>query len=171
MAPKLKPTSIPEFAAAQLSLLATELAAEEASTTAALAQFSHAPARLQRSGLALTNLIPGSRRTGLGGRTVVEFVADPATSSGESEPVLPEHGIRVGDIVRVTPLGAGGAKKKAGKKDGGDEQGEEVGVRGVVTRVRRGDVAVALDGEDAEEAIGSGRVWLVKLADEVTFKR
>ncbi|KAK4995039.1 hypothetical protein LTR28_000662, partial [Elasticomyces elasticus] len=68
--------TIPTFTTAQLSLLATEQAAELAET--ALATTRHSPAALSRAGLALINLRPQARRTGMGGRSVVELGADGA---------------------------------------------------------------------------------------------
>ena len=163
MAPK-PAIDIPAFAATQLSLLAAEQATEIAENSGLIA--SHSPAALQRAGLALTNLTIGAQRTGLGGKTVVELVPDAAVSSGTGE--LPEHGLRTGDIVLLSEQASGSAKKKEIKEL------EKKGVRGVITRVRKGDVGVALDeasGEREEGIAGMGRVWLVKLADDVTYKR
>jgi DNA polymerase alpha-associated DNA helicase A len=67
---------------------------------------------------------------------------------------------------------SGGAKKREVREM------EAKGVRGVVTRVGRGVVGVAV--EDVREEGGDGvlgggggekRVWIVKVADEVTFRR
>lgn len=158
--------SIAEFAATQLALLAAEQAAELASA-AELIQ-GHTPSALQRAGAALTNLTVQGRRTGSGGRTVVELGADPAVSSSTGE--LPEHGLRVGDVVLVAEQPAGSAKKREVREL------ERAGSRGVVTRVRRYDLSVALDLDDSaagqkEEKGLNGRVWVVKLADDVTFRR
>ncbi|KAJ4296042.1 hypothetical protein N0V88_004744 [Collariella sp. IMI 366227] len=72
--------SIPHFAQTQLTLLASELASEIAESSALVSL--HAPAALQRAGVALTNLVVNNQRTGLGGKTVLELGPDPATSSG-----------------------------------------------------------------------------------------
>ncbi|PHH74524.1 hypothetical protein CDD83_4557 [Cordyceps sp. RAO-2017] len=125
---------------------------------------SRAPATLQRAGLALTNLVVDSRRTGFGGRTVLELGPDAATGGGGGQ--LPEHGVRAGDIVLVAEQPAGGAKRREVREL------ERRGARAVVVRVHRGAVAVALDeGRDEDGAAFAGRVWLVKLADEVTYRR
>lgn len=160
MAPP-KPVDISVFAGTQLALLAAEQQSEIAEASALISL--HAPAALQRAGAALTNLVVSSRRTGLGGKTVLELAPDPAVSSSEE---LPEHGVRAGDIVLVSEQPAGGARRREVKEI------ERGAARGVVTRVRRGDVGVALD-EEREDAGGNlaGRVWIVKVADEVTFKR
>ena len=89
---------------------------------------------------------------------------------GEGGRRLPEHGIRTGDIVRVGEQAKGGARKK----EVAEMKGK--GVEGVVTRVgeRAVWVAVGKDGDsnDADgEVLGEGRLWLVKLANDVTFKR
>lgn len=157
MAPK-EALDIPSFAATQLTLLDQELQSEIDETSALISNRS--PAGLQRAGLALTGLTLSSQRTGLGGKTVLELGPDAATSSGE----LPEHGIRTGDIVLVAEQPAGSAKKREVKEL------EKKGARGVVTRVQRSFVGVALD-EGKEDVAFSGRVWMVKLADEVTYRR
>ncbi|TDZ13079.1 DNA polymerase alpha-associated DNA helicase A [Colletotrichum spinosum] len=156
MAPDpLSPTS---FASTQLTLLAGELAAEVAESSALVSL--HSPSSLQRAGLALANLVVGARRTGLGGRTVVELAPDPAVSTQ-----LPEHGLRPGDIVLVAEQPAGNAKKKDVREL------ESKGARGVVTRVRSEAVAVAVEEGKGEEREFTGRVWMVKVADDVTYRR
>lgn len=98
----------------------------------------------------------------------------PGGRGGGGGGLLPEHGIRTGDIVRVGQQPRGGARKK--------EVGElkARAVEGVVTRVGERGVWVAVGGgkddanADAEGEFlgeGGGRLWLVKLANDVTFKR
>jgi DNA polymerase alpha-associated DNA helicase A len=175
---------VPQFAQTQLALLASELAAEIAESAALVAL--HSPQALQRAGVALTNLCITAQRTGLGGKTVLELGRDPATTSassssssggGDGGADLPEHGIRVGDIVLVAeqpPSGGGGARKREMRER------EAGGVKGVVTRVGRAGLGVAVDGEEGGKEKGEGegvlgggekRVWIVKVADDVTFKR
>ncbi|MCQ6458535.1 hypothetical protein, partial [Vibrio parahaemolyticus] len=85
---------------------------------------------------------------------VVELSPDTATSSTGD---LPEHGIRTGDIVLVAEQPAGSAKKREVKDL------EKKGARGVVTKINKGAINVALDDGKEETAFG-GRVWAVKLA-------
>ena len=95
---------------------------------------------------------------------MLELGPDSATSNGEGE--LPEHGVRTGDIVVVSEQPSGSAKKREVKEL------EAKGSKGVVTRTGKGAVWVALDGEDGEEGVvGMKRVWVVKLANDVTYKR
>ncbi|KAF1849360.1 DNA helicase-like protein [Cucurbitaria berberidis CBS 394.84] len=157
-----KPTDIPSFAASQLTLLDAELQAELSETNALLS--SHTPTALARAGLAILNLNVSSMRTGLGGKTVVELGLDPAVVAKGEKPDIPEHGIRVGDIVGVQDQPSGSAKKT--------EKKELVnkGVEGVVLRVKRENVEVVLDKEDADVPSG-GKLWIVKLANDVTYKR
>lgn len=140
---------VPAFASTQLSLLSDELAAETASTSALLSTTS--PSVLSRAGLAITNLVVASQRTGLGGKTVLELEQDHAIgNAGE----IGEHGIRVGDIVRVgeQPKGSEKKKEKAGM--------EAKGVEGVVVRVGQKAVQVAL-GKEEEDLDGlGGRLWV-----------
>lgn len=144
-----KAVDIPSFASTQLTLLSAELAAETASTTTLLASTS--PTILARAGLAILNLVVSSQRTGLGGKTVLELEQDHAIgSTGE----IGEHGIRVGDIVRVGEQPKGNERKK-------DKAGMEGrGVEGVVVRVGPKGVQVALGKEEDDlEGLG-GRVWV-----------
>jgi DNA polymerase alpha-associated DNA helicase A len=178
----LKPVNVPLFATTQLALLATELQSELASTSALITTAS--PAALQRAGLALTNLVVAGQRTGAGGTTVLELALDAANANARAGggagagkgaeaaaagagAELPEHGVRVGDVVSVGRLPAGGARKREVREL------EAAAVRGVVVKVGRAGVSVALDGEGAgEEDEGlAGRLWLVKLANDVTYKR
>ncbi|OAA32675.1 DNA-binding protein SMUBP-2 [Moelleriella libera RCEF 2490] len=153
------PVDVPSFASTQLALLARELRSEVDETTQLIS--SHSPIGLQRAGLAITNLLISSQRTGLGGKTLLELTPDRATcSTGE----LPEHGIRTGDIVLLAEQPAGSARKREVKDL------ERKGCRGVMTRVHRGSAQVALD-DGREEVAFAGKVWLVKLADEVTMNQ
>ncbi|KAM0819579.1 hypothetical protein AB5N19_05395 [Seiridium cardinale] len=158
MAPK-EAVDIDAFAQTQLALLDAELQSELQETSGLISSTS--PTSLQRAGLAITNLVISAQRTGLGGKTVLELGPDSATSSSGE---LPEHGIRTGDIVLVSEQPAGSAKKKEIKDL------EKKGVRGVVTKVKKESVAVAAD-EEKEDVQINGRVWLVKLADDVTYRR
>ncbi|CZT01461.1 probable DNA-binding protein SMUBP-2 [Rhynchosporium graminicola] len=168
MSPK-DAVDIPSFCTTQLSLLDAELQSELSETSFLITNSS--PTSLSKAGLAITNLVLSSQRTGLGGKTVVELTPDSATSSkkgdGGGELELPEHGIRVGDIVVVSEQQAGSAKKKEIKEL------EEKGSRGVVTKVQRSAVWVALDLDDGQaEGVPAGkRIWIVKLANDVTYKR
>ncbi|KEY67609.1 hypothetical protein S7711_07806 [Stachybotrys chartarum IBT 7711] len=154
-----EPVDISTFATTQLALLDQELQSEIQETSALVS--NHSPTGLQRSGVAITNLVVSSQRTGLGGKTVLELSPDTATSAtGE----LPEHGVRAGDIVLVAEQPAGSAKKRE------MHELEKKGARGVVTKVQKAHVSVALD-EGKEDVAFAGRIWIVKLADEVTHRR
>ncbi|KAI9791533.1 MAG: hypothetical protein M1833_001517 [Piccolia ochrophora] len=150
-------TEISTFSTVQLKLLDAELEAEVSETTDLIAQSS--PSTLQAVGLALTNLCVSSQRTGLGGKTVLDLELDSAVGGGD----LPEHGIRTGDVVSIQEQIAGSSKKK----DKLDKKNE--GSQGVVTKVSTSRVAVALDKDDEE--VPSARMWIVKLANDVTYKR
>ena len=139
-------TSISTFAATQLELLDQELKAELEETNLLVSQT--APGTLQRAGLAILNLAIGSQRTGLGGKTVLELELDSAVGGGD----IPEHGIRVGDIVSVADQPSGSAKKRE-KADL-----KSKGVNGVMLKVTPRSVSVALDKEDAD--VPAGKLWL-----------
>ncbi|KAK6587405.1 hypothetical protein PZA11_000695 [Diplocarpon coronariae] len=168
MAPR-DPIDVGSFCTAQLALLDAELQCELAETSALVADRS--PAALQRGGVALANLVLSARRTGAGGQSVVALAPDPATSGragrggdGDGDGELPEHGIRAGDIVVVSEQAAGSARRREVREL------EARGARGVVTKVQRAAVWVALDGEE-DEVAGGKRMWIVKLANDVTYKR
>lgn len=142
----MKQTDIPSFATSQLSLLDKELQAELSETQ--LLTSTHAPTVLQRAGLALLNLTVSSQRTGFGGKTLLELSLDPAVGGGD----LPEHGLRTGDICAVAEQPKGAERKK-------DREGmEKRGVDGVVTKVHRETVTVALDKDEVD--IPGGKLWL-----------
>ncbi|OAL21995.1 hypothetical protein AYO22_07592 [Fonsecaea multimorphosa] len=173
MAPSTPPTLSPSaFFTTLLHLVNLEQDSEIAETSLLLS--STAPTTLSRAGLAILNLSVHSLKTGLGGRSVVELGLDPAVVRKDSKGELPEHGIRTGDIVRVgeTPKGT------ARKKEVAELKGR--GVEGVVVRVGDRAVWVALGKEGGGTAGGSdsnveevpdGKLWLVKLANDVTYKR
>ena len=161
MASKSEPLDISAFAATQRALLDAELEAETAETASLVA--AHSPAALQRAGVALTGLVVNAQRTGLGGKTVLELGPDTATAGVGAE--LQEHGIRTGDIVLVSEQPAGSAKKREVKEL------EKKGAKGVVTKAGRTAISVALDEEKEDAGSFSGRIWIVKLADDVTYKR
>ncbi|OQO09929.1 hypothetical protein B0A48_04284 [Cryoendolithus antarcticus] len=159
------------FASHQLTLLTHEHESSLAQTTTLTSTLS--PKVLQTRGLALLNLTLLNTRTGLGGKTVLELGPDPALTAKDAEGEaggLGEHGIRVGDLCGVASQLKGG-ERKAEKKEA-----EGKGVRGVVTRVRRGEVWVALDAErdgQDERVPGEGgeRVWLLKLDNSAPHNR
>ena len=140
---------IPAFASTQLSLLSDELAAETASTSALLSSTS--PTALSRAGLAILNLVLASQRTGLGGKTVLELEQDHAVgNAGE----IGDHGIRVGDIVKVGEQPKGSERKK----DKAVMEGR--GVEGVVVRIGHKAVQVALGKEEEDSEGLRGRLWM-----------
>ncbi|MCJ1308817.1 hypothetical protein MMC25_002472 [Agyrium rufum] len=141
---------VPSFAAAQKELLAAELAAEASSTGDLLA--TQSPRSLANAGLALVNLVLSSQRTGFGGKTVLELEKDSAVGNdGE----LGDHGLGVGDIVRVAEQPKGNERKKQLATL------EKGGAGGVVTKISMKGVSVALD-RDEEDLDGlGGRLWVM----------
>jgi DNA polymerase alpha-associated DNA helicase A len=143
---------ISAFAARQIALLEHELAAELATTTQQVSIY--APTTLQRAGLAVLNLSVNNQRTGFGGKTLLELGLDPAVaSSGDNgELLLPQHGLRVGDICSVAEQPRGAERKK--EREGMEKRGLE----GVVTKVQRTALTVALDKDEAD--VPNGKLWL-----------
>ncbi|KAF2470149.1 DNA-binding protein SMUBP-2 [Lindgomyces ingoldianus] len=158
---KPRPTDIPSFAAGQLTLLDAELQAELSETNALLSL--HTPATLCRAGLAILNLNVSSIRTGLGGKTVVELAVDPAVVRKGDKADIPEHGIRTGDIVAIQDQPAGSARKTEKREL------TKKGVEGVVLRIRRENVEIVLDKEDADVPSG-GKLWMMNQAMTKLYK-
>lgn len=163
---------IAAFAASQLALIALEKNADIVQQASLTSQLP--PAALVRHGLALTNLVPAGQRTGFGGRTLLDLEPDTAIVADGK---LPPHGVRQGDIVRVEvqPSGSATKKEKSDIKD--------AGVEGVVHRVFETKISVAINpaaasssADDDPAAVdrictAGKRLWIVKLANEVTFNR
>ncbi|KAJ5554969.1 hypothetical protein N7461_003439 [Penicillium sp. DV-2018c] len=181
------PIPIPHFATTQLHLLTLEHAAEVSTSKLASTAATVSPQTrrtLQATGHALTGLLLSQCRTGLGGRVVGEFAPDPAVASDEARAAdgsvrLGAHGIRVGDVVRVADVV--GRKEKEGKKEKGGEKEVAGGPEGVVTRVGEKGLWVAFgkagggsrskEDDEAVEELWGKKVWVVKLANDVTYRR
>lgn len=103
--------------------------------------------QLQNRGIALLNLREASRRTGLAGKILIEYV-------GGFENELPSHQIKVGDVVKIERAGTGNP----------DDQ-----VSGIVSKVSAASVTVAFR-EDVPSDLKEG-VRIIKLANEIAFKR
>ncbi|KAJ5819927.1 DNA helicase [Penicillium riverlandense] len=173
---------ISAWAEKQLYLLDKEQEAEANSSKLAGTAASVSPSTrrtLQAAGYALTGLVLSQCRTGMGGRVVGEFTPDPAISSaGTDEKLrLGSHGIRVGDVVRVNTVTSGAAKNKDKEKSG---DGAKDGPEGVVTRVSDKGVWIAFgqkgmgrpkDEDEAIEQLWSKKLWILKLANDVTYRR
>ena len=144
----MAPIDVSSFADKQLQLLAAELNAELEET--ALLTATHAPSTLARAGLAVLNLAVSAQRTGLGGKSLVELSLDPAIAGTETQ--LPEHGLRVGDIVGVSEQPKGAEKKKE------RQDMEKKQIQGVVVKVLREIIVVALDKDEFD--IPGGKLWL-----------
>ncbi len=93
----------------------------------------------------------------------MELGPDSATAAKDGE--LAEHGVRTGDIVVVSEMPSGSARKREVREL------ESKGCRGVVTRIGARAVWVALDEREGEDGVSGKRLWLVKLANDVTYKR
>ncbi|KAI2890775.1 hypothetical protein CBS76997_5128 [Aspergillus niger] len=201
MPPSINPTSFATTQLTLLQAEQTaEITSSTLFTSSAITTASPSTRRtLQATGHALTGIVLSQCRTGLGGRVVGEFVPDAAVtststsssrtggngSSSDGKLRLGAHGVRVGDVVKVVEIssggsgggGGGGKKGKEGKEKDGKGGG---GVEGVVTRVGESAVWVAFggkdggkgkDAEDGVEELWGRKVWMIKLANDVTYRR
>ncbi|KAH0254564.1 DNA helicase, partial [Aureobasidium melanogenum] len=155
----MAPIDIASFADKQLKLLAAELNAELEET--ALLTATHSPSTLARAGLAVLNLSVSAQRTGLGGKSLIELSLDPAIAGTETQ--LPEHGLRVGDIVGVSEQPKGAEKKKE------RQDMEKKQIQGVVVKVLREIIVVALDKDEVD--IPGGKLWLFVNSTSVFWRR
>lgn len=145
---------------------------------------SQSPKQLANKGLAIINLTIGSMRTGLGGRTIITLELDPAVSQKGQELDMGE--IRTGDIVRISSYAASADTKKKGQpskakqKNGSDFSTEKKGnksktdgifAEGVVS-INANSLNVAIEDEFSDNVDRlDGRLWLVKLTNNATYKR
>ncbi|KAL1960547.1 hypothetical protein VTO42DRAFT_7126 [Malbranchea cinnamomea] len=197
------PLSIPSFALAQQQLLLAEHEAEISSSPFSSVLSSSSPVSastrraLQASGHALNGIVLVNCRTGMGGREVGEFGIDSALSNtatggksgknaGEEGKVgFSAHGIRVGDVVRVEEIGAGGRATGGGKTAKGkgtkdEKKGGRPGAEGVVTRVGEKSIWVAFgnregpgrqDDDEGVQELWGKKIWMLKLANDITYRR
>ncbi|XP_032438260.1 DNA-binding protein SMUBP-2 isoform X2 [Xiphophorus hellerii] len=108
---------------------------------------------LQNKGVCLLKLQIGSQSTGLYGRTVI--VLEPRKHLGFSS--LPSNSFGPGDIVGIyDPSGCSAASQIC---------------TGIVTRISQASVSVAFDDLDGASFDSDGLYNLLKLANDVTYKR
>ncbi|KAG0170817.1 hypothetical protein DFQ28_001640 [Apophysomyces sp. BC1034] len=119
---------------------------------------SHAPAQLQKRGVALIGLKVTGMRTGLGGKCLIDVeLANPS----KLPPIFPPHKISTGDIVGIDEY----------KKDKPSKQSARWS--GVIHRVTDTRITVALS-QDVEDELPpevQERCQIVKLANNVTYER
>lgn len=121
---------------------------------------TQSPKQLAGRGLAVLNLVIGSLRTGMGGRTVVSLEIDPAIGGKE----LDLGDVRTGDLVRLAPQ----ASSKKSKKGSDDDKTFLEGV----ANVNANSVSVVVEEDnDTLSSFGDTRLWLVKLTNNATYNR
>lgn len=114
--------------------------------------------KLSQLGLAVLNLIIDNIRTGLGGKTIIDLILDPAL--GEKQ--LEVGSVKVGDLVKLNKMG---------------EESQEL--TGVITKVSVKTVCMSIDEDSNDENVldiynntaNEGKVWIVKLTNSITYKR
>ncbi|RKF62126.1 DNA polymerase alpha-associated DNA helicase A [Erysiphe neolycopersici] len=162
---------ISAFVNTQLNLLEQELVSSIEETSSQISNST--PKSLSRAGLAITNLVPISMRTGLGGKTIVELKPDVSIGNDVE---IPTNGVRAGDIVALAEQPSGTARKSQVRDL------EHRGMKGVIVKITSSRIALALEEKqdyqisDEAEAklallLNQKRLWVCKLADEVTHKR
>lgn len=140
---------------------------------------SYSPKKLAQLGLAITNLVITSGRTGLGGKSIIEFELDSAVKNGNE--IIPGS-IRVGDIVKVLKMGNTNEvvkKQKAisnssKKSETSDAEGSTGSIDGVVIKINANGISITIEDSNFDENSlynDSSKFWLVKTANSITYKR
>lgn len=134
----------------------------------------YSPKKLAQLGLAVVNLVVSGVRTGLGGKFLIELTLDPAVKGDNAE--ISPGTLRVGDIIRVdTMKERGNRKNEKGKKEG-DQKDKTDAVDAVITKITLQAIVAAIDDADTDFGLynntnNDSKVWVVKLANSITYKR
>ncbi|KAI9007107.1 P-loop containing nucleoside triphosphate hydrolase protein [Gaertneriomyces semiglobifer] len=122
------------------------------------------PTVLQKRGLCLLGLRVTGSRTGLGGKTLLDF-----ETGHEGFNPLPAHQIRVGDVVGLEEWSRSGkARKSESIKDG--QEVLKGNLHGVVTRLAECRITIAIKDEPPQGFEERG--WRInKLANDVSYDR
>ncbi|EGW35223.1 uncharacterized protein SPAPADRAFT_53535 [Spathaspora passalidarum NRRL Y-27907] len=142
----------------------------------------YSPKKLSSLGLAIINLQIINLRTGLGAKTIIELKLDPAF--GDTD--INTGTLRTGDIVKLSKMEKStstNAKKKKTKSTTStenSEDSEDQGIEAVVLKVSTQTISISVE-ESTDDAHvlqyynntnnDSTRMWLVKLANSITYKR
>ncbi len=119
---------------------------------------NYSPQELQKLGVCLCGLSVTGIRTGLGGKSLVDFEKDVGGSDG-----LPSHTFRPGDIVALEEYQAKSRKEKKGAAD------QRPATSGVVYKVT--DQCLTLSFSDELPDHLTGKCNLSKMANNVTYER
>ncbi|CCE85436.1 Piso0_005032 [Millerozyma farinosa CBS 7064] len=137
----------------------------------------YSPKKLQKYGLAATNLVVKNARNGLGGNTVLELCLDSAVKAEDQE--LDSGDLKVGDIVRVEKMKSSQEQSSSQSKDSKQEDEMNSYLDAVITKITSSVINVAVSENNSGESIinlynntqNEQKVWLVKLSNSVTYKR
>ncbi|KAI5958095.1 hypothetical protein KGF57_002903 [Candida theae] len=133
---------------------------------------AYPPKKLAQMGLAVINLNISNMRTGIGGKTILEMQLDNAVSSGD----LSSTSMKTGDIVRIAKM-AGSERKK--KRDDDEAGNKDESIEAVVVKSSNQTITLSVDESTGDDKVlnyynntnDSTRLWIVKLANSITYKR
>lgn len=145
------------------------------------------PKSLASKGYAIINLQVLNIKTGYGGKVIVELSlhANVTSSKGKKEgPEFDSGDFKNGDIVQINRYSSNSERKKVQKKaqtsskEATQEQAPS-GVEGVVLKISSSSISVSLSNDQnnsAESALwdwknNDTKVWVVKLVNDVTYRR
>lgn len=124
---------------------------------------------LAAKGLAVMNLVLGSMRTGLGGKTILELELDSSISGPEKQKIDGKE-IRTGDIVKIENQQSSTSKKV--KESNLSPRDRTNQIEAVVLKVAEKSISIAVEEKyDSIDLNMTGRLWIAKLANSVTYKR
>lgn len=139
---------------------------------------SYSPKKLAQLGIAIVNLVTTNVKTGLGGKTIVELELDSAVKNDND---LSVGSIRIGDIVKVSKMNntsdivkAKKAARSSSKKVDNDPiESNDSSADGVVIKINSNAITLTVDDDNDERAVynDSGKLWIVKAANSITYKR
>ncbi|KAK6456726.1 P-loop containing nucleoside triphosphate hydrolase protein [Scheffersomyces xylosifermentans] len=129
--------------------------------------------KLAQLGLAVINLIVSNVRTGLGGKTLIELVVDPALKK-DADDEIQVGTLRVGDIAAANSS----TKKKEKEKDHPESLDESLDA--VVIKINARLITISIEEDVKEDKVlnlynntsnDSVRMWIVKVSNSITYKR
>lgn len=137
----------------------------------------YSPKKLQKYGLAATNLVVKNARNGLGGNTVLELCLDSAVKAEDQE--LDSGDLKVGDIVRVEKMKSSQEQSLNQIKDKKQEAEKNSYLDAVITKITSSVINVAVSESSSDDSIinlynntqNEQKVWIVKLSNSITYKR
>ncbi|ODV77489.1 DNA helicase [Suhomyces tanzawaensis NRRL Y-17324] len=135
--------------------------------------------KLAQFGLAVVNLVVDNVKTGLGGKTLLELVVDPALKNNDD---IQLGSLRVGDIVKLDKMSSAESlkSKKAQENSSKGASPEDESLDAVVIKTSSQSITISIEEDSTEDKVmnlynntsnDGVRMWIVKLSNSITYKR